>query len=236
MTSRPLILAHQGSCRRAPGNTLEAFTFAREDGADGVELDVRRTADGVLVLHHDSEVDGVGVLAARSFGDVRAAAPGIPTLDEALGVLAGMVVNIEVKCLPWEPDADDERTVVAAVVAAIDARGIHDDVVVSSFDLDAVDYVRSLDSRVVTGWLTMGQDPKTTLPIAEARGHEWLHPDCGVLTASAAPNAVRRARELGVKLDVWTVDDEEHIRALAAAGVDAVITNVPEVALAVVSS
>jgi len=233
MASRPLILAHQGSSRRAPGNSLDAFTFAREDGADGVELDVRRTADGVLVVYHDSEVEGVGLLAARHYAELRSEAPRVATLSEALDVLDGMIVNIEVKCLPWEPDADDERTVAAAVVAMIGERELHEHVVVSSFDLDAVDFVRSLDSRVVTGWLTMGQDPQATLPIARARGHEWLHPDSGVLTAEAAPDAVRLAAEHGVKLDVWTVDDEDHIRALAAAGVHAVITNVPAVALAV---
>jgi len=234
--SRPLVLAHQGSCRRAPGNSLEAFTFAREDGADGVELDVRRTADGVLVVYHDSEAEGVGLLSSRHFADLRAAAPRIATLREALDELSGMTVNIEVKCLPWEPDADDERTVAAAVVAMIDDLGLHDDVVVSSFDLDAVDFVRTLDARVVTGWLTMGQDPQVTLPIARARGHEWLHPDCGVLTAEAAPDAVRRAEEHGVKLDVWTVDEEDHMRGLARSGVDAIITNVPDVALAVLEA
>ncbi len=235
MASRPLVLAHTGSCRRAPGNSLEAFTLAREDGADGVELDVRRTADGVLVVHHDPEADGVGLLASRDFADVRAAAPRIPSLSEALDVLVGMIVNIEVKCLPWEPDADDERTVAAAVTAAVAERGLHEDVIISSFDLDAVDFVRSLDGRAVTGWLTMGQDPRVTLPIARARGHEWLHPDNGVLTAEAAPDAVRLAAEHGVKLDVWTVNDEDHIRALARAGVHALITDTPDVALAAIT-
>lgn len=229
------MLAHRGASRRATENTLEAFELARDAGADGVELDVRRTADGVLVVHHDPDLDGLGLLAARQFSELRSAAPYVPTLDEALDVLHGMIVNIEVKCLPWEPDADDERVVAAAVASVIEKRGLHDDVVVSSFDLEAIDFVRDLDRRVVTGWLTMGQDPLTTLPVTRARGHEWLHPDRGVMTPEAAAAAVKDAEAHGVRLDVWTVDDEEHLRALAEAGVHAIITNVPDLALAVVS-
>jgi len=62
----------------APENTIEAFTRALEQGADGVELDVHRTSDGGLVVHHDAEADGLGVLAARTLEDIRAARPRSP--------------------------------------------------------------------------------------------------------------------------------------------------------------
>jgi glycerophosphoryl diester phosphodiesterase len=62
MPSRPLVLAHRGANRLARENTVDAFVRARELGADGVELDVRRTADGVLVVHHDAAVEPVGLL------------------------------------------------------------------------------------------------------------------------------------------------------------------------------
>ncbi len=65
----------------APENTLEAFVAARALGADGVELDVHRTADGALVVHHDADARGVGVLAERTEAEIRAARPEIPTLD-----------------------------------------------------------------------------------------------------------------------------------------------------------
>ena len=78
--SRPLVLGTSRSARRdAVENTLAAFTEARNQGADGVELDVHRTADGALVVHHDAAVDGFGILAEHELADIRAAIPTIPT-------------------------------------------------------------------------------------------------------------------------------------------------------------
>ena len=68
MARRPLVLGHRGASAGAPENTVAAFTRARELGADGVELDVRRTADGVLVVHHDPDVRGVGLIASTPVG------------------------------------------------------------------------------------------------------------------------------------------------------------------------
>src|SRR6478735_8478443 len=106
MVSRPLVLAHRGASAQAPQNTLEAFALARTLGADGVELDVRHTADDMLVVHHDPDAEGIGLLAGADFATVRAAQPALPTLAEALAQCEGMLVNVEIKCLPWEPDAD----------------------------------------------------------------------------------------------------------------------------------
>ena len=75
MPSRPLVLAHRGANRLARENTVDAFVRARELGADGVELDVRRTADGVLVVHHDAAVEPVGLLVEQPFAEIRAALP-----------------------------------------------------------------------------------------------------------------------------------------------------------------
>ena len=106
---RPLVLGHRGASPAAPENTLDAFALARELGADGVELDVRRTADGVLVVHHDP--DGRRLRAARRARRSPTSARrgrASPTLDEALDACRGLLVNAEVKCLPWEPDADPD--------------------------------------------------------------------------------------------------------------------------------
>ncbi|HEY1737167.1 MAG TPA: glycerophosphodiester phosphodiesterase, partial [Acidimicrobiia bacterium] len=87
---RPLVLGHRGASRGAPENTIAAFTRAAELGADGVELDVHRTADGVLVVHHDADLDGVGLVLGAPFVQVRAARPDVPTLAETLDACAGM--------------------------------------------------------------------------------------------------------------------------------------------------
>lgn len=233
MTARPLVLAHRGACLRAPENTVEAFTVARDLGADGVELDARRTRDGVLVLSHDPVVAGLGLLIEHTFAEVRAAVPSVPTLEEAFDVLAGLVVNVEIKGFPTEPDADTERVVARGVVDLVDRRGLHDHVIVSSFELACIDAVREFDGRVTTGWLTMGLPSASALPIAAERGHEWLNPDRETMLGAAADATMREAAHLGRRIAVWTVDDPDEIRALAAAGVDAIITNAPDVALSV---
>ena len=227
MTARPLILGHRGASYAAPENTLAAFHLARDMGANGVELDVRRTADDALVLSHDPDVEGLGLVRGVEFARLRTERPDVPTLAEALDELRGLLVNVEIKCLPWEPDADDEdRSVVRAVIDAI--RDANADVIVSSFDLGSVDACRELAPDLVTAWLTFGQPLAAVAVQTAAHSHAWLHPD----RASALSGGIDRAHELGLKVDVWTVDYPGEIRALAQAGVDAIVTNRPDVALA----
>src|SRR3954469_3561814 len=77
MSRRPLVLGHRGASAAAPENTVAAFVRARELGADGVELDVRRAADDVLVVHHDPHVEGFGVIVGAPFAELRAARPSV---------------------------------------------------------------------------------------------------------------------------------------------------------------
>ena len=133
--TRPLVLAHRGANRVAPENTVEAFARALALGADGVELDVHRTADAGLVVHHDAEAGGLGVLADRSLTEIREVLPAAPTLEEALDVCSGALVNIEIKNLPGDADFDPGESAAGLVVALLAARGHRDEVVVSSFNL-----------------------------------------------------------------------------------------------------
>jgi glycerophosphoryl diester phosphodiesterase len=233
----PRVLAHRGAVRVAPENTLEAFVAASALGADGVELDVHRTADGGLVVHHDADARGVGVLAERAEADIRAARPEIPTLEEALDACTGMLVNIEVKNLPGDADYDPTDAVAASVVDLLTRRDGRDDVLVSSFNLESADRVRELDASIPTGFLTLvGMDPVDGIEIAHAHGHGAVHPDVRALTAEAAAATVARAHEFGMAVNVWTVNGEEEMQRLAAAGVDAIITDVPDVARRVFDS
>jgi glycerophosphoryl diester phosphodiesterase len=232
------VLGHRGASALRRENTLAAFAKARELGADGVELDVRRSADLQLVVHHDPEAEGVGLLASTAFSRVRDLRPDIPTLDEALEACAGMIVNVEIKCLPWEPDSDaGDRAVVRAVVDLLH-RAEHvpvADLIVSSFDLGAVDAVHALAPELATGWLTSGQALKPAASMAFEHGHAWLNPDRAVALRTA-PGDIAEAHRSGVRVNAWTVDDPAHMTALAAAGVDAIITNTPDVALATLKS
>lgn len=227
----PLVLAHRGARRVAPENTVEAFAVALAQGADGVELDVHRTADRDLVVHHDAEAPGAGVLAGLPLHEIRARRPDIPTLDEALDTCAGALVNIEVKNLVGEADFDPDDTAAALVVDCLRRRGNADEVLVSSFNLATIDRVRALDPSVPTAFLTMrGFDPLDALDVCSARGHGALHPFVGVLGGSIAGATTSRAHELGIRVNTWTVNDDAEIQRLAAAGVDGIVTDVPDAA------
>jgi len=228
VTRRPLVFAHRGASGHAPENTVAAFLLAHELGADGVELDVRRTADDVLVVHHDPGVDGVGLIVETTFAALRASRPELPTLAEAFDACRGVTVNVEVKCLPWEPDADPEHGVVRRSIDLARECGI--DFFVSSFDIDTVDAARAHAPDHDTGFLVHSIDPVVAGARAREHGHAWVNPDRA--SVLAAPESVAACHDLGVRVAVWTVDAPDDIRALAGAGVDAIITNLPDVALA----
>jgi glycerophosphoryl diester phosphodiesterase len=230
---RPLVLGHRGSPRRARENTLEAFALAREEGADGVELDVHRTRDGVLVVHHDAAIEQFGVLAEHDAAEIRDTFAWMPTLAEVLDECRGLLVNVEIKNSPPDADFDPDETVAAAVVALLGARGDTDRVLVSSFHLPTIDRVHALAPHLPTGYLTvLDPAPLDAVATAVARGHRAVHPFFGALAADAAASVVAAARDVHLTVNTWTVNDPGDLRRLAAAGIGAVITDVPADAIA----
>ena len=145
-----------------------------------------------------------------------------------------MIVNVEIKCLPWEPDADTpDRVVVRAVVEHLRAGASVPiaDVIVSSFDLTAIDACREIAPEIATAWLTSGQDIARAAPVAARARARVVEPRPRRGPARAGPPTSLR-RDAGLRVSVWTVDEPGEITALAGAGVDAIITNVPDVAIA----
>ena len=212
---------------------MAAFVEARNLGADGVELDVHRSADGVLVVHHDATAAGVGVLAEHSAAEIRQVLPSVPTLDEALDACAGLLVNVEVKNLPGDADYDPDEHAATAVVELLHSRQRRDDVLVSAFSLASIDRVRGLDATIPTAFLTLvGFDPLEGAAVAAGRGHATIHPDVRSIVGPVAAALADRAARLGMTVNAWTVNLPEEIRRLAAAGIDGVITDVPDVARA----
>ncbi len=208
---------------------MPAFALAREQGGDGVELDVRRSAQGALVIHHDAALADGRVLAHTPTDELPAA---VPTLAEALDACQGMIVNVEIKNSPFDPDHDPERTLADAVVALLQERRGRDRVLVSSFDLATIDRVKELDPGIATGFLTF-VDPAgaASVELASRRGHDAVHPHEGTVDAAL----VDLAHEQGLEVNVWTVDDPDRLRALAGLGVDGIVTNVPGIARRVLS-
>jgi glycerophosphoryl diester phosphodiesterase len=220
---RPLlVIAHRGASITRPENTIEAFREARRLGADMVELDVRRTADGQLAVHHDPEIPGSGPLVTLP---ADALVTSIPTLDAALDACFPMAVNIEVKNAPNEPDWDESRTVATAVARTIGDRSLHEHVLVSSFDMGSIDRVREIDPAIPTALLTLRSDGAVDACVRH--GHGAVHP----FFPLATPEFVADAHAHGIGVNVWTVDDAEAMVQLADAGVDGICTNDPELAL-----
>lgn len=226
-SDRPLILGHRGASASAPENTWESFQLAIQQGADGIELDVRRTADGVDIIHHDAATPGGRSIVLTTFDDLRAAEPQIPTLAEVLDLQPG-IVNIEIKNSPVDPDFDPDNRIAARVLAAVMSRSLADRVIVSSFNPTTLAVLE--DSGLELGLLLPpGTDVGDLLSTATGLSHlSAIHPfDSDVDDVEGLKSAANHAE---VRVVVWTVDAPERIRELGAFGVDAIITNDPAAA------
>jgi glycerophosphoryl diester phosphodiesterase len=222
----PLIIAHRGAGwpARHPENTVAAFRRARAVAADWVELDVRRTADGQLAVHHDARLADGRLVSALT----RSGLPSrVPDLHEALAACMGLGVNVEIKNLAFEPDHDPQVAVAAAVVTAVREADPPVSVLVSSFDRATIDRVHALAPSLPTALLTYAlDDAAATIGWCVAHGHRALHP----FDATVDHALVAAAHDHGLAVNVWTVDQPERIAALAALGVDGICTNVPDLA------
>jgi len=218
-----LVIAHRGASLAEPENTLAAFRRASAMGADGVELDVRRTADDRLVVHHDPLVSGGRVIRETAAADLP---PELPELGAALDACAGLFVNIEIKNEKTEPDFDPSEWVARRVAIELLGRDHPTRWLVSSFRIETVDTFRRLAPSIRTAWLVYRPTPEVLERVA-ASNHVAVHPSVEVVTEQS----VRAAHALGLAVNVWTCDDPIRMRELMAWGVDGICTNVPDVAL-----
>lgn len=234
----PIPLAHRGGGGLAPENTLAAFALTTDLGFRYLESDLRLTADGHLVCFHDSTLDRVtdarGPVSARSLAELRrvrvAGREPIPTLDEALEAFPDAYFSVDLK---------DERA-IAPLVRTLRRPGVADRLCIAgAWDSWLVD-VRSEVPGVATtlGWKSL------TLLLACARA--GVRPPRHVATAPFAHVPVRLGRlhmhvervvemahDLGIRVVTWTIDDADTMHHLLDLGVDAVITDRPDVLRAV---
>jgi glycerophosphoryl diester phosphodiesterase len=220
-TLRPLVIAHRGDFAHHPDNTVAAYRSAFEQGADWVELDVRRTIDDVLVAHHDAHLaDGrlIRELAAGELPDE------VPTLAEAFEACEGMGVNVEVKHLPGDPDHVDVHLVCDAVAGLAAAYRPTGQLLISSFDITAVDMIRATDPDLPTGWIVAERyTADMILERTVAHGHGTVCPWDGLVDQ----HLVEHAHDRGLQVVVWTVDDPKRMVELAGWGVDGIIGRDP---------
>lgn len=220
-----LIIGHRGASTAFQENTIESVVGAAEAGADWVEVDVRRTADAEIVVHHDPHTSN-GVLISEACA---ASLPDyISTLGEILAACGDMGVNIEIKNEPDEPDYDPEHQMVARILEMASAHLTRDRTLITSFDMGAINAVHDQDPMMPTGLLTADAiGVEVAIGRAAAHNHSTINPSNEITT----PRWVAAAHEAELKVFVWTVDDPDRMMELAAMGVDGIITNVPDVAV-----
>lgn len=233
---RPLILGHRGAPLEAPENTVPSFLRAMDLGADGLELDVQLSRDGVPVVIHDFRLerttDGTGRVTERTLAELRGLDAGarfgpafagtrIPTLDEVLAALPGdAVINIELKNFGL-----GDEGLARAVVEAVHRHGAAERVIVSSFNPVLLCRVRRLDPGLRCGLLTMPGLPR---PLARGWLVPWVRPHAIHLRRDMAdPDTIARWRRRGLEVVVWDVRDPADAPVLARLGVAAIIADDP---------
>jgi glycerophosphoryl diester phosphodiesterase len=230
---RPRIIAHRGASADAPENTLAAFRLAREQGADGVELDVMRCRSGEVVVFHDDDLVRLGgrpeQVRALTYDELRTIDLGggerIPTLEAVLAALGPLLVNIELKTAPtWGGRIVDDG-LAAAVSDLVFRKSAQERILVSSFDPLLLARFRLHAPRVATGLLFAHDQARPyrqawAAPLVRPTA---VHPESVLVDA----RAVARWHARGLGVHVWTVDDAAEVRLLCALGVDAIITNRP---------
>ena len=219
---RTLVLAHRGAWDRAPQNSLEAVRRAATLGCDGVEIDVRRTADGRLVVVHDGRLGWRPVrrLEHREV-QARMAAGQAPLLDDVLDEAAagGLLVDVELK----------EDGYVEEAMAHIAAHLPGDRYVVSSFRPRVLAQVRRHRPETRTGLLVAPRAARGVPQRMRESGAEVLLPHVSLVRTSIIDWAAAH----GFAAWVWTVNDDQALRALSGdPRVAALITDVPARAVA----
>ncbi|MGC9348094.1 MAG: glycerophosphodiester phosphodiesterase [Anaerolineae bacterium] len=239
-TNRPAVIAHRGASHLAPENTMVAFAAAVEAGADGIELDVHLSADGVPVVIHNAGVEGTtsgtGQVSNLTLAQLQALDAGahfspayagerIPTLEQVFAVFGNRLttagdrvrINVEIK-----PQPLGVTGLELAVVELIHDFGLEDTVWVSSFKPYSLASVHRLAPEIGCGLL---YSPLTlsALFLAPVTPFEAFHPHVSLVR----PWFVRLAHKLDRRVIVWTVDCPARVRDLVRWGVDGIITNEP---------
>jgi glycerophosphoryl diester phosphodiesterase len=204
-------------------------------GAHAVELDVRRTLDGVLIVHHNPTLADSRVIAACHSSELPAH---VPRLGAALDACTGMWVNVEIKNEPDEPDFDEMELIADETMELLIARGEPERWLISSFRMETIDRCHSISNDrgvpIRTAWLTSDVSDSGNQHVAQrvaARGHVALHPWVKVVTR----DLIERCHREGLQVNTWTCDDPARMRELIEWGIDGICTNVPDVGLRAVA-
>jgi glycerophosphoryl diester phosphodiesterase len=224
----PLVIAHRGDSARRPENTLASFASALEVGAEIVEFDVQLTRDHHVVVLHDPAVDrttdGTGLVRDLTLAELRRLSAGyparfgdtyrgerIPTLAEVLGLIRDRAIGmIEIK--HDSVTADAEGGVEAHTLAEVRKAGMEKQVAFISFSRVALVRCRDLAPEIVRGHLfARGEEAGEVLAGAREVASTLVMPEKSMLSVDLRD----RAREAGVKVATWVIDEPAELAALA---------------------
>ncbi len=229
------VIGHRGAAGLAPEHTRASFEQALEIGVDMIELDVQLTRDGHLVVFHDRElgrtVTAAGPLRERTlaelkrldtgrwFGDAfRGERPF--TLPEVFELVAGRAaLNVEIKSP--EPDWEATARSLAEALTGADALAT---AIVSSFEMGALEAVRRRLPEAGIGVLWQSLDLAPAWDWAQRLAAVSFHPFAGLVNGEL----VGAARDRGLRVHAWTVNDEDEMRRVAACSVDGIISDFPD--------
>ena len=248
---RPQVFAHRGGCALGPENTIAAFDLGMAAGADGLELDVHLSGDGVVVVHHDETLDrttdGAGPVARRTAAelaavdagyrfsrngrfDFRGQNVGVPTLREVLRRYPDIPIIIEMKV-----DSAEMGQAVAAEVRRADAVAR---VCAAGFGPRAVRAARAALPEMSSS--ACAPEVRLALyrswinwPVRRVDYEGYQVPEVSGGHRIVSRRFVKHAHAAGLRVQVWTVDERADMNRLLSWHVDALISNRPDVAVAV---
>jgi glycerophosphoryl diester phosphodiesterase len=230
-----LVLGHRGARRDAPENSLLAFRTALQQGAAGVEFDVRLGKEGLVIVLHDADLkrvtEGRDRRRAETLGEEELSSTdlgGGERVPSLLDVLAwaketGALLNVELKA-----DVSDPRALVWGTVSAIVTTGVaKEQILFSSFDRSILLALAKALPLVPRGWL-FDSSWRGWGPVVTAARCQAVHPKHTLITAKR----IQSWRQQVTLVNTWTVNDPEQAKALDQLGVDTIISDVPAVVLA----
>jgi len=238
----PLIFAHRGFSSIAPENTLAAFQKAVEIDADGIELDVQLSADGEIMVIHDTKLErttnGIGKVSNHPLSSLKALDAGswfsneykdvsIPTLGEVFSLIPKeMLINVELKS-----DPDQVKTLPEKVVSLIKENKNQQQILISSFNHEMLREIQKHLSGIMIGLLAQPSllGFKTRNISSKQIQHDALHP----YFRDVNSGLIKRYNNKGRRIHTYTVNKEEQMRKLFKMGVHGIFTDHPDRAIEV---
>lgn len=220
--------AHRGASEYAPENTKSSFSLGFEMGANGVETDVRRTKDGVLVLFHDKTLERVachsGSIADYTYEELLQ----IPIIHAATGK-QDLIVKLDdffeefTKDGIWYAIELKDPDIEKDVFDMVKKYGLEKQTIITSFSLDYLVKLKSIYPQASVGYLTADFDDDMLVQMKEI-GVEQLCPNGANLT----PEKVEKWHEQGFNVRAWGINDEHLMRRSYDCGVDGMTVNFPD--------